>query len=61
MNWKYIILATVLLYFIRGDEWLLYFGAYADYCYKIESIYHNTVNPGRLLSCFSGAAIPLER
>tara|TARA_X000000950_G_scaffold8643_1_gene9530 strand:+ start:455 stop:634 length:180 start_codon:yes stop_codon:yes gene_type:complete len=56
MNWKYIIAATVLVYFLRGDEWFLYFAAYADYCYEFQGINKITEDLGNFFSCFSKAA-----
>ena len=56
MNWKYIIAATVLVYFLRGDEWFLYFAAYADYCYEFQGINKTTEDLGNFFSCFSKAA-----
>tara|TARA_B100001057_G_scaffold399061_1_gene409874 strand:+ start:135 stop:335 length:201 start_codon:yes stop_codon:yes gene_type:complete len=59
MKWKHLLFATLLIYILGIDEWIMYYAAYADYCYKTEKFYNTSVKPGAFLSCFSDASTPL--
>ena len=45
MKWKQVLLATLLIYILGIDEWIMYYASYADYCYKVEKFYNNPVKP----------------
>lgn len=61
MKWRQLLFATLLIYILGVDEWILYYVAYAEYCYDFEKFYNTSVNPKSLLSCFSEAATPLGK
>mgnify|MGYP000361028164 FL=1 len=61
MKWKYLLLATLSIYILGVDKWIIYYAAYADYCYEIEKFYNTSVKPGAFLSCFSDASTPLGK
>ena len=61
MKWRQLLFATLFIYILGVDEWILYYVAYADYCYDIEKFYNTSVNPKSLLSCFSKAATLLGK
>ena len=55
MKWKYILPATAIIYFLRGDEWVTYYAAYAEYCFTLTDHFNFSDDNGSFMSCFSNS------
>ena len=55
MKWKYILPATAIIYVLRGDEWVMYFAAYAEYCFALKDHLNFSDDNGSFMSCFSNS------